>query len=100
MPIYDYRCEKCGHFEKVQKITAPALTECPSCGGKVERLISKNVGVIFKGSGFYRTDNNAIKDRARALNKERQIDNQALLDGDTKSFVEQSEKTTQKVLEA
>lgn len=100
MPTYDYKCENCGHFEKIQKISEPALSECPTCGGKAERLISKNVRIVFKGSGFYKTDNDKLKEKARSLNKERQVDNQALLDGDTKSFVEQSEKTTQKVLEA
>jgi hypothetical protein len=54
---------------------------------------------VFKGSGFYKTDN-SLKEKARALNKERQIDNQAILDGDVKGFVEQSEKTTQKIAEA
>ena len=100
MPIYDYKCEKCGCFEKVQKITEPALQQCPECGGKVFRLISKNVGVVLKGSGFYRNDNNLLKDRVRSLNKERQTDNQAILDGDVKGFVEQSDKTTQKILES
>lgn len=100
MPIYDYRCENCGRFDKKQKITEEALTVCPTCGGKVERLISKNVGIVFKGSGFYTTDNNMQKDRARSLNKERQRDNQALLDGDVGSYVKQSESTTGKMADA
>ena len=100
MPIYEYKCAKCGKFEKLQKVNDEVLTECPRCEGEVERLISKNVGVVFKGSGFYKTDNQQIKDRARSLNKERQKDNQALLDGDVGSFVEQSEQTTTKVSEA
>jgi len=100
MPIYDYRCKNCGRFEKVQRITEPALKECPECGGPVHRLISKNVGIVLKGSGFYQTDNNSLKDRARSLNKERQTDNQAILDGDVKGYVEQSESTTKKVMES
>lgn len=100
MPIYDYRCENCGKFEKLQKITEEALTNCPKCDGKVERLISKNIGIVYKGSGFYKTDNTQLKDRARSLNHERQKDNEALLDGDVGSFVEQSESTTTKVQEA
>lgn len=99
MPIYDYRCEKCGRFEARQRISEGPLVVCPECGSPVQRLISKNVGVVFKGSGFYRTDN-SLKDKARALNKERQVDNQAILDGDVKGFVEQSEKTTKKIAEA
>jgi putative FmdB family regulatory protein len=100
VPIYDYKCEQCGRFEKVQKITEPVLQECPVCGSPVERLISKNVGVVLKGAGFYRNDNNVVKERVRDLNKERQIDNQAILDGDVKGFVEQSESTTKKVMES
>lgn len=63
MPTYEYRCKKCGKvFEYKQRMGTPALTVCPEgvCehagSGEVERLISKNVGVIFKGSGFYETD--------------------------------------------
>lgn len=100
MPTYDYKCENCGRFEKMQKITEDALKECPTCGGHVEKLISKNVGIVFKGAGFYKTDAKMLKDRVRNLNKERQKDNEALLDGDVGSFVEQSDSTTKKVLEA
>ncbi len=99
MPIYDYRCEKCGRFEVKQKITETPLAACPECGSPVERLISKNVGIVFKGAGFYKTDN-SLKDKARALNKERQVDNQAIMDGDVKGFVEQSDSTTKKIAEA
>lgn len=100
MPDYDYRCEKCGRFVVTQKITAPALEKCPVCGSPVERLISRNIGVIFKGSGFYTTDHAQVKDKARSWNNERQKDNQALLDGDVKSYVKQSEATNKKVKEA
>ncbi len=57
MPTYEYKCPKCGIFETEQKITAPALEECPACNSEVKRLISRNVGIVFKGSGFYCTDN-------------------------------------------
>ncbi len=57
MPTYDYKCNSCGHqFEAFQSITAEPLSECPVCGGKVERLIGGGNGLIFKGSGFYITD--------------------------------------------
>ena len=55
MPTYLYECEKCGRFEKMQRITADPLQECPKCGANVKKLIGKP-GVIFKGSGFYSTD--------------------------------------------
>jgi putative FmdB family regulatory protein len=56
MPNYDYACEKCGQFEVWQSIKDNALSACPKCGSKVERLISANVGFILKGSGFYQND--------------------------------------------
>lgn len=56
MPTYEYRCESCGTFEAFQKMTADPLKSCPECQGKVERLISYNPHIIFKGSGFYVTD--------------------------------------------
>ncbi len=56
MPTYQYTCTDCGHdLEVVQKFTDDALTECPSCSGKLRKVFSA-VGVVFKGSGFYRTD--------------------------------------------
>jgi putative FmdB family regulatory protein len=56
MPTYQYRCTECGHdLEAVQKFTDAALTECPSCGGPLRKVYNA-VGVVFKGSGFYRTD--------------------------------------------
>jgi putative FmdB family regulatory protein len=55
MPIYEYRCEKCGDFEEMQRITDPPLAKCPRCKGKVRRLIS-NTSFQLKGSGWYVTD--------------------------------------------
>lgn len=55
MPTYEYKCENCGTFEKIQKISASPLTECPDCKGEVKKIIGAP-GIIFKGSGFYVTD--------------------------------------------
>lgn len=56
MPTYQYACTACEHrFEAVQKFTDASLTDCPECAGKLRKLYS-SVGVVFKGSGFYRTD--------------------------------------------
>ena len=56
MPLYEYRCKKCGHkFEKIQKFSDPLVKKCPECGGSVEQLIS-SPAVQFKGSGWYVTD--------------------------------------------
>lgn len=56
MPIYEYRCLECGtHLEKLQKASDAALTECESCGGKLEKQWSLS-GFQFKGEGWYVTD--------------------------------------------
>ena len=56
MPIYEYRCHKCGNtFETIQKFSDEPVTVHPECGGEVERLISKSA-LQFKGSGWYVTD--------------------------------------------
>jgi putative FmdB family regulatory protein len=57
MPLFEYQCEKCGvRFERLQRKGNPDLQECPECGGTLRRLIQPP-GIIFKGSGFYVTDN-------------------------------------------
>jgi putative FmdB family regulatory protein len=56
MPTYEYRCKECGHeFEAVQSFSDDALTECPVCHGHLRKVFG-NVGISFKGSGFYKTD--------------------------------------------
>ncbi len=56
MPTYQYACTACGHqLEAVQSFTDEPLTECPACEGRLRKLFS-SVGIVFKGSGFYRTD--------------------------------------------
>lgn len=56
MPTYAYACTECGHrFDAVQSFTDDALTTCPECQGRLRKVFN-SVGVVFKGSGFYRTD--------------------------------------------
>jgi len=56
VPTYQYACTSCGHrLEAVQSFTDDPLTECPACTGRLRKLFSA-VGIVFKGSGFYRTD--------------------------------------------
>ncbi|MFK4150168.1 FmdB family zinc ribbon protein [Streptomyces sp. NPDC004065] len=56
MPTYQYQCTECGEgLEAVQKFTDEALTQCPSCSGRLKKVFSA-VGIVFKGSGFYRND--------------------------------------------
>ena len=57
MPIYSYRCKDCGYeFDQRQRMSDDPLTVCPVCEGTVRRVVN-SVGVVFKGSGFYVTDN-------------------------------------------
>lgn len=56
MPTYQYLCTACGHaFEQVQSFSDDALTVCPECTGRLRKVFN-SVGVVFKGSGFYKTD--------------------------------------------
>lgn len=76
MPIYEYRCAECGEFEVTQRITDRPLSRCPTCKGKVKKLIS-NTYFQLKGTGWYLTDY-ARKDKAP---KEKSIGAQAKGDG-------------------
>jgi len=64
MPIYEYQCQNCGHFEMTQKITAKPLNRCPTCKGRVKKLISQT-SFQLKGTGWYATDY-ARKDKVSA----------------------------------
>ena len=65
MPTYQYRCTACDHaFEEFQSFTDEALSVCPVCGDRLRKVFNA-VGVVFKGSGFYRTDSRT-KDSAAA----------------------------------
>ena len=59
MPTYEYACTACGHsLEAVQSFTDDPLTECPDCGGALRKVYGA-VGIVLKGSGFYKTDSRA-----------------------------------------
>ena len=70
MPTYDYVCDACQHaFELSQTMTASAKKKCPKCGKpKLRRLIGAGMAIVFKGSGFYKTDyrSDSYKKRAEA----------------------------------
>ena len=60
MPIYEYQCDQCNyHFERFQSFNDEPVRECPRCAGKVRRVLQP-VGIVFKGSGFYITDNRQV----------------------------------------
>lgn len=70
MPTYEYKCQDCGYaFEKFHGIKEEPLDRCPECNGKVQRLISGGVGIIFKGSGFHVND--LTKTNAPACGRDR-----------------------------
>jgi putative FmdB family regulatory protein len=68
MPIYEYECPKCGRFDALQKMSAPALRKHEVCGSKVTKVMSASA-FAFKGSGFYVTDYNG-KSKAAITGKE------------------------------
>ena len=55
MPIYEYKCNKCGVVEVMQRITEAPLKKCPNCKSKVERMMSRS-SFVLKGTGWYATD--------------------------------------------
>jgi putative FmdB family regulatory protein len=67
MPVYSYACKDCGHsFDQRQSFTDSALTACPRCEGTLRKLFN-SVGVVFKGSGFYRTDSRSDGARSAGI---------------------------------
>ncbi len=61
MPTYEYACKVCDyHFDVVQSFTDDPITVCPKCGGEVRKVFG-SVGIVFKGSGFYKTDSRGTK---------------------------------------
>jgi putative FmdB family regulatory protein len=69
MPTYEYECQACHErVEAVQKFTDPSLTVCPLCGGELRKVFSA-VGIVFKGSGFYKNDSRGSKSPAKESSK-------------------------------
>ena len=101
MPLYEYQCRDCGvRFERRQHITDDPIKICPECGGQVNRLIQP-VGVIFKGSGFYVTDNRAKSSTAKPGSAKKSSEtststSESSSGRDTKSNVESSTKSDTK----
>ncbi|HMK97586.1 MAG TPA: FmdB family zinc ribbon protein [Acidimicrobiales bacterium] len=74
MPTYEYSCKACGqHLEIVQSFKDSALTECPACGGTLRKVFG-NIGIAFKGSGFYRTDSRSSGAKPAAKSAEAKSD--------------------------
>jgi putative FmdB family regulatory protein len=76
VPTYSYACTACEHrFDTVQKFTDPSLTDCPECSGRLRKLFS-SVGIVFKGSGFYRTDSRSTNSDKPSSNGKSEVNPQ------------------------
>ncbi len=85
MPLYEYQCKACGlRFERRQRFSDDPITECPDCNGVVVRLIQP-AGIIFKGSGFYVTDNRAKSSTATPGSRKDSDDNNGSASGSEKT---------------
>src|ERR1017187_1567472 len=74
MPTYEYQCRSCGtNHDVVQKFGDDPLTECPSCGGPLRKVFGA-VGVVFKGSGFYKTDSRSSAKKSERSDKSEKSD--------------------------
>ena len=79
MPTYAYACTACGHaFEIVQSFSDDSLSVCPECEGRLRKVFS-SVGVVFKGSGFYRNDARAGAGRREGRSPEGEVPSEACL---------------------
>ena len=85
MPTYQYTCTECGEpVEVMQKFTDAPLTECAACGGRLRKVFSP-VGIVFKGSGFYRTDSRNGSSSAAAKDTKDTKDTKEKAPGDSAS---------------
>ncbi|MCZ0988732.1 FmdB family zinc ribbon protein [Streptomyces diastatochromogenes] len=85
MPTYQYQCTECGEgLEAVQKFTDDALTECPNCGGRLKKVFSA-VGIVFKGSGFYRNDSRGSTSSSSPASKPSSSSSSSSSSSDSKS---------------
>lgn len=98
MPIYDYRCDHCGHvFSAVQSFKDDALDKCPSCGKEPRRLLSMPA-IVFKGSGWYKTDSRPADKSSSdgASPSDKKSDTKTETKGDTKSDTKADTKSETK----
>ena len=95
MPTYQYACTECGHaFEQFQSFSDDSLTECPECSGRLRKLFNA-VGVVFKGSGFYRTDSRSSSDTSDSKS-ETKTETKTETKSDTKSETKSEKKSDSK----
>ena len=94
MPLYTYKCNDCEHiFETRQRMTDEPLADCPVCDGPIRRIIN-SVGVVFKGSGFYVTDNrNGNNGASKSTGKAATEDSNSSTSSDSTPTTTKSETT-------
>jgi putative FmdB family regulatory protein len=81
MPVYTYHCDSCGiQFEQTQKFSDAPLTRCPECNKKSLRKVYTPVGIVFKGSGFYSTDNRSASGASRTESKKSEPESSAKME--------------------
>jgi putative FmdB family regulatory protein len=96
VPTYQYACTECGHFfEQFQSFTDDALTECPVCSGKLRKVFNA-VGVVFKGSGFYRNDSRDKKSPALSSESKSDGKSETTSDSGTSSDTKSATKSEKK----
>lgn len=97
MPIYTYRCENCGvQFERRQKFSDDPLKRCPECSKNTLRKVYLPVGIVFKGSGFYATDNRSPSGSKSKKNKSTSGESSSSSTSESKSKTETSKTETKK----
>src|SRR5436190_5666320 len=96
MPTYQYACTECGHaFEQFQSFSDDALTECPECQGRLRKLFNA-VGVVFKGSGFYRTDSRESAKSGSSSSSETKVETKTETKSESKSETKTEKKSDTK----
>ncbi len=92
MPVYTYRCDNCGvQFDHRQSFTDPVIEICPECSEKALHKVYTPVGIVFKGSGFYATDNRSPSGQSA---KKSSNESTSTTDSDTSSTKSETAKTT------
>ena len=96
MPTYQYACTECGHaFDQFQSFSDDALTQCPECQGRLRKVFNA-VGVVFKGSGFYRNDSRDKKSSALASDSKSESKSDSTSDSGTSSDTKSETKSEKK----
>ena len=96
MPIYTYRCDNCGvEFDRRQAVNDPQLKVCPECGKKALHKVYTPVGIVFKGSGFYATDNRSPSGQhsSKSSHEEKSSSNSSTESSSSEKSSESSEKS-------